>query len=177
MRFNLLLVLGSILVLSSCKNKKTDTHENSTLLYHEYHDFESVADSRIDSTKAFSGRKSGSLSDKIEYGYGPIKEIKHIPSYESIDHIEVSFKCFMDKKYPDATFVLAIDDDSISKKNIFWDGRPIVPAKFNAWETITISYKVNKKDIRPECFLKLYIWNKGKNAFLFDDISYSFYKD
>jgi hypothetical protein len=178
MRFHSLsiLLICGILFSESCTKKKGEVKglKDSTLLYYEFHDFESLSDSRLDSTKAVSGRKSGLLNDKIEYSIGFIKPVKDIASYKNLAEVTVSFKCLMDQKYPDATYVLAIDDDSITKKNIVWEGTPIVPSEYNKWVPVTITYKVSKKNIRPEYFLKLYIWNKGKNTFYFDDVSYSF---
>jgi hypothetical protein len=176
MRFLLIPLVLVLLLSSSCKNKsgKAKVQGDSLLLYSEFHDFESITDNRLDSMKAYSGRKSGLLNDKIEYGYGLIKPIKDISSYKNINSVRVSFKCWMDKKFPDATFVISIDDDSISKKNILWEGKPIEVSKFSDWTQVTIDYKINPAFIKPEYFLKLYIWNKGKNTFNFDDVSYSF---
>jgi hypothetical protein len=176
MRFHKLTIIlfCGILFSESCTKKKggNDGAGDSTLLYYEFHDFESLADARLDSTKASSGRKSALLNDKIEYGFGITKQIKDLPSYNNISEITVSFKCWMDKACPDALFVLAIDD--VTPTNIVWDGRPIAPSKYNEWVPVSITYKVNKKHLNPEYFLKLYVWNKGKNRFNFDDASFSF---
>lgn len=177
MRFYPFLIAAVAIILfsGSCKNKaKSDKgSKDSTILYSEFHDFESITDARLDSTKAYSGRKSGLLNDQVEYGYGLIKSIKDISSYKNINGIRISFKCWMDKKSPDATFVLSIDDDSISK-NILWEGKPLELTKFNDWVPVSIYYKMNPDFIKPGYTIKLYIWNKGKNTFNFDDVSYTF---
>jgi len=178
MRLNLLFIAFAGIVLFSqlsCKNKKgSETgQKDSVILYSEFHDFESIMDPRLDSTKAYSGRKSGLLNDKIEYSYGLSKKIGDISSYKNVNGIHVSFKCWMDKSFPDATFVLSIDDESITK-NILWEGKPLGLSKFNDWVPVAIDYKVNPDFIKPGYTLKLYIWNKGKNVFNFDDISYTF---
>ena len=169
-------VLFIFLICGSCsKNTGKEKGQKDTVaMYYEFHDFESSTDSRLDSTKAFSGRKSAVLNDKIEYGFGLIKQVKDIPSFKNINEITVNFQCFMDRKYPNATMVFAIDDDSISKKSIYWEGITIAPSKYNAWVPVTIKFKVKKKDLKPEYFLKLYVWNKSKNSFNFDNVSYSF---
>jgi hypothetical protein len=178
MRFKTLLLITSASVLlftGACRNKKVNTagSKDSVCVYYEFHDFESVLDPRLDSTKGSSGRKSGLLNDKIEYGFGMEKHFKEISSFRNIDEVNVSFKCWMDKKYPDATFVLSIDD-LVTGKNILWEGKPFVTAKFNEWSPVTINYKINQKFLQPEYLVKLYIWNKGKNIFNFDDFSVSF---
>jgi hypothetical protein len=174
--FLLSLTLTSIILFSgACKNKHAADagSKDSVILYSEFHDFESVTDPRLDSTKAYSGRKSGLLNDKIEYSYGLSRHIGEISSFKNMNAIHISFKCWMDKKFPDATFVLSIDDEANSK-NILWEGKPIELSRFNDWVPVSIDYKVNNDFIKPGYTLKLYIWNKGKNIFNFDDISYTF---
>ncbi len=168
-------------LFSACgKNTSTNTpatakEDAATVLYSEFHDFESVPDAFTDSTKAFSGKHSGALNQKTEYSFGLSKHFNQIASFKSIDEINVSFKCWMDKKYPDAVFVLSIDD-SVSGKSIMWEGKPIVPSKMNDWDDVHINFKLNKKFILPNYTIKLYIWNKGKNTFYFDDLKLDFIK-
>lgn len=172
------ILLCSIVALSSCKKKSGTAalkSESGTPLYFEFHDFESLADSRVDSTRGLSGKCCGLVNDKIEYGYGLEKLIKQIPSYKNLNEINVSFNCWMDKQYPDDVFVLSVDD-TVAKKNVIWEGQKITPAKLNDWSPVTLNYKVNKDLIKPEYTVKLFIWNKGKNTFYFDDLSYSFVK-
>jgi hypothetical protein len=167
--------LSCLSLFSSCKSKNTEEPkaDSLTTLYYEFHDFESLSGPLVDSTKGASGKKSGILNSKVEYSFGLMKHFRELPSYKNIESINVSFKCFMDKKYPESTFVLSIDD-SLSQKNIVWEGRPIVPAKMNTWDQMNINFKVNKNFIKPNYTLKLYIWNKGKDTYNFDDLSFSF---
>jgi hypothetical protein len=171
-------VICSLIFFGSCKNKKgTDSDpkkDTLTSLHYELHDFESVQDaSRVDSTKGLSGKICGVVTDKIEYGYGFDKQMKEIASFNNVEEINVAFNCWMDKKYPDDVFVLSIDD-TVGKKNVLWEGRAIEPAKMNEWSPVKINYKIKKEFLNPEYILKLYIWNKGKNTFYFDDLEFSF---
>jgi hypothetical protein len=168
----------SAFFLGSCAKKKapgTESQNNSagTVLYSEFHDFQSVADGRIDSTKGSSDKMCGVVNDKVEYSFGLDKQLKQIPSFKSMEDVNISFSCLMDKAYPDDVFVLSIDD-TVAKKNVMWEGKGITPAKFGEWSPVTISYKINRDFLNPEYILKLYIWNKGKNTFYFDDLSFSF---
>jgi hypothetical protein len=173
----LVIALFGTIVLNSCSNRKkgTSANETSDNFYFELHDFESVMDGRVDSTKGLSGKICGLLNDKIEYSYGFEKQLKQIPSFKNIDAIKVSFNCWMDKAYPDDAFVISIDD-TIAKKNILWQPSNITPAKFGEWSPVTITYNINKDFINPEYVMKLYIWNKGKHTFYFDDLSFAFSK-
>lgn len=172
----------SSLFLSSCAKKKpvaAGSQKDSTaatVLYSEFHDFESVADTRVDSAKGLSGKICGVVNDKIEYGFGLDKQMKELSSFRNIEDINVSFNCLMDKAYPDDVFVLSIDD-TVAKKNVMWEGKGITPAKFGEWSPVSISYKINKDFLSPEYIIKLYIWNKGKNTFYFDDLSFSFVRE
>ncbi|MCW3085028.1 MAG: hypothetical protein JWP12_2394 [Bacteroidetes bacterium] len=151
--------------------------DSVSVLYSEFHDFESVPDAQIDSTKAFSGKRSGALSPKIEYGFGMEKFLGEISSFKSVEEVNVSFKCWMNKKDPDAVFVLSIDNyNSIPNKNIMWEGKPIVTSKLNDWDDVHINFKINKLFIVRDYTIKLYIWNKGKNTFYFDDLLLDFIK-
>lgn len=175
MRFPLLLCAICIIsaFCGSCSKKKEKTPGDSIVVYSEFHDFESVLDPRTDSVKTFSGKKSGLLNHKTEYGFGLEKQVKNIPSYNSINEIDVSFKCYMIKPDSSATFVFSVDDTA-SRKNILWEGKEIKPASYGKWDNVTIRFKVSKKLMEPEHILKLYIWNKEKSTFYFDDISFSF---
>jgi hypothetical protein len=164
--------LIALLFLLSCGGSHNDS---SLTLYSELHDFESMKDRSITTEKAFSGKNSAMVNDTIEYGIGLSKRFKDISSYGSIDEVNVSFKCFMDKPYPDAAFVLSIED-GIAPKSLVWEGRPITCEKYNEWSDITYNFKINRQFISPESFIKLYIWNKGKNKFYFDDLSFNFVK-
>jgi hypothetical protein len=168
----------SLIFLSACSNKKAgDASEvpkdTTATLYYEFHDFESLNDSRVDSTKGLSGKICGLVSDKIEYGFGLDKQMKQISSFGNIEEINVTFNAWMDKKYPEDVFVLSIDD-TLAKKNILWEGRAIEPAKLNEWSTAKINYKIKKEFLNPQYIVKLYIWNKGKNTFYFDDLEFDF---
>lgn len=170
----LVVALCSVIMLGSCKKKTGALSSNSgTPIYYEFHDFESLSDGRLDSTKGSSGKICGLLNDKIEYGYGLEKQFKQVPSYKNLSEINVSFNCLMDKQYPDAVFVLSVDD-TVAKKNVIWEGQNITPAKLNEWSPINLTFKINNALIKPEYTVKLFIWNKGKNTFYFDDLAYSF---
>jgi hypothetical protein len=179
MRFFSLLTIAlfGTVFLSSCSNKKktasSSENDSTTRFYYEFHDFESVMDGRVDSTKGLSGKICGLLNDKIEYSYGFEKQLKQIPSFKNLDAVNISFSCWMDKVYPDDVFVISIDD-TIAKKNILWQSGAITPAKTGEWSQANLTYKINKDFINPEYVMKLYIWNKGKHTFYFDDLSFSF---
>ncbi|MCW3103486.1 MAG: hypothetical protein JWO09_1926 [Bacteroidetes bacterium] len=179
MRITLLIAaFCSTLFMASCAKKKPaagSQKDSITVLYSEFHDFESVADARVDSSKGFSGKVCGVLNGQIEYGFGLGKQLKELPSYKSIEEVSISFNCLMDKAYPDDVFVISIDD-TIAKKNVMWEGKSITPAKFGEWSPVNISYRISKDFLNPEYILKLYIWNKGKNTFYFDDLSFTFQK-
>lgn len=168
----------SMLFLGSCSNKKKQEgseapKDTTTTLYYEFHNFESVMDGRVDSSKGLSGKICGVVNDQIEYGYGLDKQLKQIASFNNIEEINVAFQCWMDKKYPDDVFVLSIDD-TVGKKNVLWEGRAIEPAKLGEWSPAKINYKIKKEFLNPQYILKLYIWNKGKNTFYFDDLEFDF---
>jgi hypothetical protein len=57
-----------------------------------------------------------------------------------------------------------------------WEGKPVVTSKLNDWDDVHINFKINKKFILPNYTIKLYIWNKGKNTFYFDDLKLDFIK-
>jgi len=176
----LIVCLGSLLIFQSCRRKNAGEAENqkadSTLtLYSEYYDFESLSDPGVNTEKAVSGQKSEMVNDKTEYAFGFKKRFQEMSSYRSIREINVSFKCWMEKKFPDATFVISIDD-STETKNIMWEGKPIVCPKDASWNDIRYNFKLNPSFIQPGSVLKLYIWNKGKNKFYYDDLAFDFVK-
>lgn len=175
----LLFISGALFALQSCGNKggedQTASADSTLTVYSELHDFESMDNKSITSEKAASGKKSAMLADSIEYGVGLAKHFKEISSFNSIDEINISFKCWMDKQYADATFVISIDD-STETKNIMWEGKPVVCSKLNDWSDVQYNFKLNHAFVTPESVIKLYIWNKGKNKFYFDDLSFEFVK-
>lgn len=176
----LILGLGTVLILQSCRRHNAadvtaEKKDSTQLLYSEYYDFESLADPRVSATKAASGKNSAVVNNEIEYGFGFQKRFKDISSYGSLQEIHVSFKCWMDKKSPDATFVISVDD-STETKNIMWEGQPLVCAKEGAWNDVAYSFKMNPDFIKPQSVLKLYVWNKGKNTFYYDDLAFDFVK-
>ncbi|HEX8515136.1 MAG TPA: hypothetical protein VF868_02975 [Bacteroidia bacterium] len=180
MRLSLMLAASCcMLFISACSNRKKDGSEvksdSTSTIYYEFHDFESLADSRVDSSKGSSGKFSGAVSDKIEYGFGLDRQIKEISSYKSLTGIRVSFNAMMDKLYPDAVFVLSIDD-TVAKKNVLWESSSIKPAKLGEWSSVNLTYKIKQEFLQPEYIIKLYIWNKGKNTFSFDDLVFDFVK-
>lgn len=172
-------IVGAILLLQSCKggsnNAETVAKDTTLTVHAELFDFESATDKRITNERAFESKTAGLLCDSIEYGAGFIKRFKELPSYNSIDEINVSFKCFMDKQYADATLVLSIDDSS-ETKNISWEGKAITCNKLNDWSDVSYNFKINHQFISPESFIKIYVWNKGKNKFFFDDLAIDFVK-
>ena len=172
--------LCGALILSSCRRHHDDDataekKDTTQLLYSEFYDFESLTDGRISATKAVSGKNSAVVNNEIEYGFGFQKRFKDISSFGSIQEIHVSFKCWMDKKYADPVFVISVDD-STETKNIMWEGQPLVCQKEGAWNDITYSFKMNPDFIKPQSVLKLYVWNKGKNTFYYDDLAFDFVK-
>lgn len=176
--FSYSILLLSVLTFSSCLKKKGATDSSgqaisSNVVCYELNDFESVSDGRVDSSKSSSGKVCGLVNDKIEYGYGFERLIGKIPSYKSIEEINVSFNCWMDKKTNGDVFVFSVED-TLAKKSIYWEAKGITPAKTGTWSPININYKVKKEFLDPKYVLKLYAWNKGKNVFYFDDLSFSF---
>lgn len=172
-------VVATALFLQSCKGGSNNTDvvvKDTTLTVHaELFDYESGSDKRVTTERAFESKTSGLLCDSVEYGLGFIKRFKELPSFNSIDEVNVSFKCFMDKQYADATFVLSIDDSS-ETKNIVWEGKAITCSKLNDWSDVSYNFKINHQFITPESFIKLYVWNKGKNKFFIDDLAIDFVK-
>jgi hypothetical protein len=175
MRYFLLIFFIGVLSTfwGSCSGKKEKPPVDSIVVYSEFHDFESITDPRTDSINVFAGKKSGLLNEKIEYGWGLEKPVKDISSYKSINEVKVSFKCMMPHLDSVSTLVFSVDDPA-SGKNISWEGKEIKPSLAGQWDSVTTHFHVNKNMMDPAYLVKLYIWNKGKNTFYFDNISYSF---
>ncbi|MDF2437826.1 MAG: hypothetical protein K0Q95_2202 [Bacteroidota bacterium] len=177
MRFFYLLSF-SVLAFTSCVKKKAPAEQagqsdhGNTVLF-EFIDFESVSDGRVDSTKGVAGKICGKLNDQIEYGYGFERQIGKLSSYKSIEEVNINFNCFMDKKTDGDVFVFSVEDTT-AKKSIYWEAKGITPEKTGTWSPININFKINKEHLNPAYIIKLYPWNKGKNTYYYDDLSFSF---
>lgn len=149
------------------RGEKKDSIINA-ILFSEFSDFENNNDASTSTEKAFSGKKSSKLSSNLEYGAGINKPIKDIPSFQNLLNIGVELKCYATKSLTDAIWVLSIDD--ANGKNIFWGGQPIVCNQKDQWNSVALTYDLKPEYLKPECFLKLYPWNKNKEEFYIDDI-------
>lgn len=129
----------------------------------------------ISNEKAFSGKSAGKLSEKIEYSVTFKKKLSELPKNTKLINFSMNISDpSMHSK--DALIVLSIDD--LSGKNLFWDGKPIVPTsenEYKEWKNCETHYNVNLGSYPPTSTLKVYVWNKSKKVFYIDDFKISYW--
>lgn len=156
-------------------DNESPAKDSTVLLYSEFHNFESGNYPSLSSEKAFAGKNSVTVNPETEYGFGVFKNLSAIPSYGSLNQIHVTLYSWMDKSYPDATFVMSIDD-TVNHKNIIWDGRSLDTKKSGTWGYSDFIFFVKKEWLQPQYYIRLYVWNKGKNVFFNDNVKLEFYQ-
>jgi hypothetical protein len=167
------IVTSSFFVSCGSKGDENVSKDSTVLLYSEFHDFESSSHVTISADRAFSGKKSSRMTPDVEYGLGVNRFVNEVPSFGSVNRINVSIKSWMDQNYSDATFVFSIDDTA-TKTNIIWDGRTLSTKKPSEWTNFDFGYTIKKEWLKPEYKISLYVWNKGKNTFFVDNLKVEF---
>ncbi|MCW3085027.1 MAG: hypothetical protein JWP12_2393 [Bacteroidetes bacterium] len=157
---------------------KRKAFQTGTLLFSGFTDLENVSDKSITSEKSFSGIKSSKLSMATQYGFTFTKKISDIPSYQSLNSIQLQFKCWMRNDIVSALYVLSVEDKD--GKNIYQQSRQIICATKYEWNDLQYSYSIDPKLLDPENMIRLYAWNKEQNQLrelYVDDIRVSFFAE
>ena len=140
--------------------------------YSELNDLEMATADWASTDKHFSGQKSASVSEKIEYGPTHLKKISDFDPTYPFTTLDLTYEILSNQKLKDAIWVLTIEDQS--GKVIFWEGRSIISASSKNWEQKTLSFKVSPEWFKTTNSVKIYPWNKGKEKFYLDDIGITY---
>lgn len=141
-------------------------------LYTEVLDMENISDERVTTEKAFSGKQSSLLSNKIEYGIAFSKKLQDIPEFQNALLLIAEAQVFAEDKIKDAVIVLTID--SPLARNILWESQPLQNNTENTWNAISVRFKLNPEFLKPENTINVYIWNKSLEEFYVDDFVLTF---
>ena len=140
--------------------------------YSELNDLEMATADWASTDQHFSGQKSASVSEKIEYGPTHLKKICDFDPRYPFTTLDLTYEILSNQKLNDAIWVLTIEDQS--GKVIYWEGQSIISASSKNWEQKTLSFKVSPEWFKPTNSVKIYPWNKGKEKFYLDDIGITY---
>ena len=134
----------------------------------------SIDENKISDSLAFSGKFSYVLDEKTEWGPKfeiPLREVM----LNKNNFIDISAKVHLTGKSDDILLVATLNS---TDQNFFWSGtsfdRFITNTCLDKKNWITIHHSVKLSDMNlnyPDIQLQIYVWNKGLNKFLIDDIS------
>ncbi len=182
--FSILLITGlsAYFLLKDRGRKKTERvittsveSPRDSLIFSEINSFSYDLESPFDlenynvsEKKARSGVKSNWLNKNNEYSVTVRKPLNSIAGFQDIKEIIFSFSLLTEKPVNNAVVVLSIDDPS--GKSVEWIGKEL-KMKPDSWQQLDFSFEINKEKLNKDCFLKIYIWNKGKEDFFVDDFA------
>lgn len=152
---------------------KSGPLNNLTLIDSKMYDFDSTKpkdQSMLSSENFVSGKAS--LKYTAENEFGPVFSKKIEELKLPLKMIEINFKFFPCDSIKDMIPVLEIKDGN---KVIFWYGETIPrPVIYNSWNSCEIK-KILSLTQASDCTFSFYFWNKGKNKFYVDDISFRYH--
>ncbi|HQI46730.1 MAG TPA: glycosyltransferase family 39 protein [Bacteroidales bacterium] len=125
----------------------------------------------------YEGKYAILLNSKHEYGPTYTARLSKITNH-TLKKIQISLNAYSTQKYENAQIVATLnfkDEDNKIFENYFW-----ISSKFNyfiepnKWDKVYLSFNLPKLySINDE--LKIYVWNKDKQAIYIDNIEIAFY--
>ncbi len=134
----------------------------------------SIDENKISDSLSFSGKYSYLLDEKTEWGPKFVIPLSEVMLNKN-NFIDISAKVHLTAKSDDILLVATLNS---TDQNILWSGtsfdRYITNTCLDKKNWITIHHSVKLSDINldyPNIQLVIYVWNKGLNKFLIDNIS------
>jgi len=134
----------------------------------------SIDENKISDSLAFSGNFSYVLDEKTEWGPKFAIPLSQVMLNKN-NFIDISAKVHLTGKSDDILLVATLNS---TDQNFFWSGTSFDRYNTNTchdkkdWITIHHSVKLSDMNLNyPDIQLQIYVWNKGLNKFLIDDIS------
>ncbi len=159
-------------------NKRNNQAENDTLHIapskEDSIDFEVTAGimqpEMLSAERSFSGKQSSKSTDKTEFGPGIQKHIHEIADGGALTEVVIQFRLFSEVPVKDLHGVVEIMNSE--NKQVDWQSKRIAdaPRDTSGWQDQELHFFIHPKHTAQENYLKIYIWNQGKNNFYVDDL-------
>lgn len=114
--------------------------------------------SKKDETIKFEGNYSNLFKEYSASFTYPLDSIDMDPNSK------LFIQCKLQINYPDKAETLLVVSVENNGKSLFWSGKPITNfiKAYTKWWPAKHTYIIDKKDIKNNSILKIYIWNKDK---------------
>lgn len=135
------------------------------------YDLESPAElenfSTVGKFKSKSGLYSCKLDKNNEYSVTVRKKLNSLGDFSNIKNIKFSFAVLSASPIGSAVAVVSIEDKN--GKAIFWEGKEI-KNNSGSWQRISLNFEIPNEALKPDCDIKIYVWNKKSEEFFIDDL-------
>jgi hypothetical protein len=152
--------------------------ENMTLLKEWKYDFEkpgSQGTSAHPTDSSFSGLSAFRFDGSNEFSPGPACKLDFLPDRPVQLFVKTSVYINTPDSFPEraASLVISLENNegSYFYNSRYFNKPPVTPGK---WQPVVVSVTTPKIKSKED-YLKVYIWNPGKQKFLVDDLTISLY--
>lgn len=161
-------------VFSKSKNTDNNMIDLQTFETKDKKFWSSIDESKFNDSISYSGKVSYQVDEKTEWGPKYVVPLNEVITNEN-NFIDISAKVHLWGKYDEIILVSSL---SSNDKNIFWSGSSFDKFITNTCtdneDWITVHHSVKLSDVYlnyRNIQLEVYIWNKGLNRFLIDDLT------
>lgn len=139
------------------------------------YDFEKQLDlenySNNSSTTSKSGQLSALLNDTIEFSTTFNKKSEEIINYKEVTEILVELQIQSNDTVKGASIVLSIEDEN--GKSIYWKASEL-SGIWKEWTLVRETFLFEGLRLNDHQKIKIYVWNRNKVEFYFDDLKINF---
>ncbi len=131
----------------------------------------------LSAEKYYSGKQSAKSTAATEFGPGIQKPLAEINQWESLKEIQMQLKLFASAQPKDLYGVMEIM--GTDNKQLNWQSVKIQlqDTSMSRWASVSCGFFIDPVYLIKGNYLKLYVWNSGKNNFYTDDMKISFLKN
>jgi len=140
-----------------------------------FFDLENPLMEKITTINAHSGKNSTIADGEGAYS-GVIDQKIALLDYEDIGQVGLSSWIYSSKPLANLVLVFSIVD-TITGETIFWKGKEVITntMEANKWLKLNASFPIDNGVMKPNCNVKIYIWNRADSKIFADDF-YIVYK-
>jgi hypothetical protein len=155
---------------------KTNNVKSLEKLDSTFYDFESLLDldenvNTITDEKSYSGNHSVKLVPTTEYSVAFKKGTDKFNA-KRLNRVDFKAKVWSaNNDLKDNLVVLSVDGPH--HKNVFWSSQPVDltgDTDKAGWKNLEVHFTLNQNLQNTKNILKIYVWNKSKKEFYFDDV-------
>ncbi len=163
---------GTTYLFSKKNGKENNMIERQDFEGYHQGDWSAIDRRKITDTACFSGKSSYIMDSTQEYSFSYSKPLKGFIKNRN-NYIDISARVALPDTFKDINLVAELSANNrihywgASSFDLFTDNKT---AK-NGWVTVHHSVKLSDISFDESTILKVFIWNKGKNTFLVDDIT------